>query len=58
MLAFILPTIFHLKIFGDELSVVAKIRNVVLLLFGSVGGILGTISTINQLVRSFEGHEG
>eukprot|EP01134_Creolimax_fragrantissima_P005586 CFRG5586T1 len=49
-LQFILPALFHLKLF-PEASKLRKFFCVVFIVIGSVGGILGTIDSVKQLIH-------
>jgi len=51
-LAFILPCAFHLKLFKLEATISVMILDWAILIFGLVGGIIGTVITIQQLVEA------
>eukprot|EP00850_Spirogloea_muscicola_P005451 SM000025S08346 [mRNA] locus=s25:87422:93248:- [translate_table: standard] len=52
MLAFVLPAIFHLHIFGDELSYVARISDSLFILFGVLFALYGIYSSLPALKSS------
>lgn len=49
LLAFILPGIFHLKIFGESITLAGKVLDYVLIILGIVATILGTIDALQRL---------
>lgn len=53
MLAFILPTCFHTKLFWDDMGWIAKTRNFLIIAFGVLGGVLGTALTLKKLIGTY-----
>ncbi|XP_046372025.2 amino acid transporter AVT3B-like isoform X1 [Haliotis rufescens] len=49
LLAFILPGIFHLRIFSQSLSLSQKVTDWSLIAIGVIGTLIGTIDAINRL---------
>lgn len=52
-LAFVFPSLFHLKLYWKELSLLAKLRNIFLMGIGIMGGVTGTFITVHQIIESF-----
>ncbi|XP_046553447.1 amino acid transporter AVT3B-like isoform X2 [Haliotis rubra] len=49
LLAFILPGIFHLRIFNQSLSWTQKLTDIALIAIGVIGTLVGSIDAINRL---------
>jgi hypothetical protein len=54
VLAFILPCVFHLVLFKDSNSALVVIKNITLIVFGIVGGIVGIVITVQTIVKDFK----
>jgi len=52
-LQFIFPAMFHLRIFRDDFWV-WKLLSVFYVAFGVVGGVLGTVQTVQQIVETYD----
>jgi len=52
-LAFVIPCLFHLKIFKGELSLWIQIKNWALIVFGVIGGVVGTVITVKDLASYY-----
>ncbi|CAB4019596.1 amino acid transporter AVT3B isoform X1, partial [Paramuricea clavata] len=50
LLAFILPGLFHLRIFNEELTIYQKIWDYFLILLGIVAGCMGTRDAVERLL--------
>lgn len=50
MLAFVLPGLFHLKIFQGELSWFTRLFDYVLIIFGITFGTIGTYNTLASVL--------
>lgn len=53
MLAFILPCIFHLVLFKQTIHPIVVLKDILIILFGIVGGLVGLYVVIEQLVKQF-----
>ncbi|XP_064621004.1 uncharacterized protein LOC135483870 isoform X2 [Lineus longissimus] len=51
-LAYVLPCLFHIKIKGRELHPVIIAKNVIIIIFGVVGGITGVVVTVQQIIHN------
>lgn len=49
LLAFILPALFHLKLFNKELTISQKLLDVSLIIVGLVGTFIGTIDSLKRM---------
>lgn len=54
VLAYILPCVFHLVLFKDTNSVLVVLKNISLIVFGIVGGVVGIVITVQTIVKDFE----
>lgn len=55
MLAFVLPGLFHLRIFDRELPWHARAFNYLLIAFGTTFGVVGTFQTLASMIDSRRG---
>ncbi|XP_074639282.1 uncharacterized protein LOC141897569 isoform X1 [Acropora palmata] len=51
VLAYILPCTFHLILFKNTNSVPVVIKNIVFILFGIVGGLVGVVITVENILK-------
>lgn len=51
VLAYILPCTFHLVLFKHTNSVAVVIKDIVFILFGVVGGVVGVVITVENIVK-------
>lgn len=51
VLAFILPCIFHLVLFKNTNTGFVVVKNIVFILFGIIGGIVGVVMTVHKIVE-------
>mmetsp|Transcript_11747 Transcript_11747/g.35810 ORF Transcript_11747/g.35810 Transcript_11747/m.35810 type:complete len:473 (+) Transcript_11747:357-1775(+) len=51
MLAYTAPSILHLKVFGRDLSKLSLLRNGLIMTVGILGTIVGTATTVRELLR-------
>jgi len=52
LLAFVIPTICYLKIFGSELQWWQWVLNALVVALGVVGAVVGTVDSINKLIHA------
>ena len=52
VLAYILPCTFHLVLFKHTNSVGVVIKDIVFIIFGLVGGIVGVVITVQNIVKN------
>ncbi|XP_074648360.1 uncharacterized protein LOC141903891 isoform X2 [Tubulanus polymorphus] len=52
-LGFILPCIFHLRLEWNDLSVAVKIKDIFIIIIGTVGGVIGVEKVIEEMVKNF-----
>ena len=52
VLAYILPSLFHLSMFKNRSSWGSVIKDVLLIIFGVVGGIIGVVITVQNIVKA------
>ena len=58
LLSYILPPMFDISLRGHKMSRAARIKNLFLMLFGVVLGLMGLYVTMKEIVESFEkGHQ-
>jgi len=53
-LAYIFPALFHLKLFRDQLAFGEKTKNLIILIFGLVGMLIGTYVSIMEMQKNPE----
>lgn len=53
MLAYILPCIFHLVLFKQTIHPLVVLKDILIICFGIVGGVVGIYVVIEQLVKQF-----
>ncbi|XP_048576324.1 amino acid transporter AVT3B isoform X2 [Nematostella vectensis] len=53
VLAYILPCVFHLVLFKDSNSGPIVIKDIALIIFGVVGGIMGVVITVQSIIKDF-----
>ena len=51
VLAYILPCVFHLILFKNTNSVGVVIKDIVFIIFGVVGGLVGVVITVQNIVK-------
>jgi len=51
VLAYILPCVFHLVLFKNTNSGFVVIKNIVFILFGIIGGIVGVVMTVRTIIH-------
>lgn len=51
LLAFILPCIFHLIIKRDTISTGIVVKDIMLILFGIVAGLVGFVTTLIKIIK-------
>ncbi|XP_078668862.1 uncharacterized protein LOC144910093 [Branchiostoma floridae x Branchiostoma belcheri] len=56
ILAFILPCAIHLKLYRGSLSYASIIKDVLIILFGLVGGSISLYSVIRRMIHQFSKH--
>jgi len=58
LLSYILPPLFHMSLEGRKMKRWVKVKNVILIIFGVILGVMGLTVTIQGLVESFKkGHQ-
>ncbi|GJD07860.1 Amino acid transporter ANTL2 [Galdieria sulphuraria] len=53
-LAYIFPSLFHLKLFRTQLTLSEKTKNMIILIFGLVGMVIGTYVSIMEMQKNPE----
>ena len=53
LLSYILPCIFHISLHKDTMSKWTFAKDVFLILFGIIGGTMGVVVTVMQMVEAF-----
>ena len=51
VLAYILPCIFHIVLYKNTNSVAVVIKDIIIVVFGIVGGVVGVVITIQNMVK-------
>lgn len=51
VLAYILPCIFHIVLYKNTNSVAVVIKDIIIVVFGIVGGVVGVVITIHDMVK-------
>lgn len=51
VLAYILPCTFHLVLFKHTNSVGVVIKDIIFIMFGVVGGVVGVVITVQHIVK-------
>ena len=51
LLAFILPCVFHLMIKRDTLPSYIVVKDIFLILFGIIAGIVGFVTTLTKMIK-------
>ena len=52
-LAYILPCVFHLVLFKRTVHPIVVLKDILIICFGIVGGVVGLYVVIGQLVKQF-----
>ena len=52
VLAYILPCIFHIVLYKNTNSVAVVIKDIIIVVFGIVGGVVGVVITIQDMVKN------
>ena len=52
VLAYILPCIFHIILYKNTNSVAVVIKDIIIVVFGIVGGVVGVVITIQEMVKN------